>query len=658
MKKLWMSIIMLTALAMGSQAATITSTTTNGTFDVAATWVDGIVPVSTNDSVVLASRVILESDFTIGNGQSMTAATTSGRLQLGDGHFTVATGGTLDLVTGALAYMTESGAGGHFTIEAGATVKVDRYWNDENSPAYVNEWIADAAGVTTFEAGRFTLRGTSSELRVDLSNYDLVNGTTLVLVETGLLSLQNQVAGDNGWHTITLTGGWAADLDVDVGTGLIRLINISTVADTNAPVITLLGDNPMDVAQGTAFVDPGATALDDVDGDISTNIVVTGSVDANTAGIYTLDYDVSDAASNAATTVTRTVNVSAPTVVTWDGDAADGLWATALNWSGDALPTAFEIITISNAVVTVPSDFLPANAVLNLTGTASIGGTGVTRFFNAGGTINVGSQATIMSANQFWDIRDVTFNFDSGAQAGAGIWELKNNPTFQFNLDASGFTTINTSRLKGETDTTNLTWQVDMANYTGSIGTITLIDWETCDSGDPDKDITAATFQESTLNILNGGDYAGTLSFNETENSIELEVVLSTSTYATWADSFGLTGADTNLTADVEPDGLDNLMEYGLGGDPTTNDAAAIAPVSYIADDAGTDYLYHVHNQRTDDSALSFTVGATPDLVATPADPNEVSLVGESAESGGFKSVTNRTEASTDAKFINLTVEK
>lgn len=149
--------------------------------------------------------------------------------------------------------------------------------------------------------------------------------------------------------------------------------------------------------------------------------------------------------------------------------------ATAANWSDDALPVDGDTITNSNATVTVPSAFLPANAVLNLTGTASIGGTGTTRFTNAGGTIDVGSQATIMSADQFWDIRNVTFNFDSGAQAGAGVWELKDNPTFTFNLDATGFTTINTSRLKGETDTANLTCQVDLANYTGGATNITLI---------------------------------------------------------------------------------------------------------------------------------------------------------------------------------------
>ncbi|MHC4988928.1 MAG: hypothetical protein ACYTFX_10615, partial [Planctomycetota bacterium] len=65
--------------------------------------------------------------------------------------------------------------------------------------------------------------------------------------------------------------------------------------------------------------------------------------------------------------------------------------------------------------------------------------------------------------------------------------------------------------------------------------------------------------------------------------------------------------------------------------------------------------FYHVHNQNTD-SNLTFTVGATPNLVVTAADTNDVQWVGETAETNGFKTVTNRTEATPNAKFIKLEV--
>lgn len=81
--------------------------------------------------------------------------------------------------------------------------------------------------------------------------------------------------------------------------------------DTGAPVITLLGSATMNLTVGDTFTDPGATAQDAVDGDITSSIVVTGTVDTATAGTYEVKYNVTDAASNAATEVIRTIVVAA-----------------------------------------------------------------------------------------------------------------------------------------------------------------------------------------------------------------------------------------------------------------------------------------------------------------------------------------------------------
>lgn len=87
-----------------------------------------------------------------------------------------------------------------------------------------------------------------------------------------------------------------------------------TIADTTPPVITLLGDATTSIPDGTQYVDAGATANDDIDGDITPKITITGSVDTTTAGTYTLTYTISDAAGNAATPIVRTVIVEAPVV--------------------------------------------------------------------------------------------------------------------------------------------------------------------------------------------------------------------------------------------------------------------------------------------------------------------------------------------------------
>ncbi len=80
--------------------------------------------------------------------------------------------------------------------------------------------------------------------------------------------------------------------------------------DLTAPIITLLGDNPMTIYQGSDFTDPGATAEDNIDGDITSSIAVAAPVDPDTIGTYEVVYEVSDAAGNTAT-ATRTVEVIA-----------------------------------------------------------------------------------------------------------------------------------------------------------------------------------------------------------------------------------------------------------------------------------------------------------------------------------------------------------
>jgi len=93
------------------------------------------------------------------------------------------------------------------------------------------------------------------------------------------------------------------------------------VMDTTPPVITLLGQNPMSLLPGSPYVEPGYTATDNYDGDITANVAVTGSVDHNTLGTYTLYYNVSDSNGNPAEEKTRTVNVveDGPPVITLSG---------------------------------------------------------------------------------------------------------------------------------------------------------------------------------------------------------------------------------------------------------------------------------------------------------------------------------------------------
>lgn len=81
-----------------------------------------------------------------------------------------------------------------------------------------------------------------------------------------------------------------------------------TVADYQPPVITLNGEKNLYLKVGTAYQESGYTATDNFDGNITSKVSVSGSVDTSKMGYNTLVYTVSDS-SGLIATATRSVFV-------------------------------------------------------------------------------------------------------------------------------------------------------------------------------------------------------------------------------------------------------------------------------------------------------------------------------------------------------------
>ncbi len=145
----------------------------------------------------------------------------------------------------------------------------------------------------------------------------------------------------------------------------VSLVLTSSIVDTTAPVITLLGDDTVTVEVGSVYTDAGATAIDNYDGDITSSIVTVNPVDTNAIGTYIVTYNVSDVSGNAALEVTRTVNVVDTTlpVITLLGDnpatieAGDtytDAGATATDsYDGDITSSIVTVSTVNTAIVGV-----------------------------------------------------------------------------------------------------------------------------------------------------------------------------------------------------------------------------------------------------------------------------------------------------------------
>lgn len=164
---------------------------------------------------------------------------------------------------------------------------------------------------------------TSKEIRVDLKDMLLTNGgtidankTTAVKVCDGYVIAKKEEGETYSAYikcgNLYTTSGYLSN-DVKQTSK-----KTTTLKDTTKPDITLIGESEITINLGTTYKDFGARATDNVDGDITSKIKVTGSVDTSKEGSYTLTYSITDKAGNKNTKNRKVIVVKAPstTVVT------------------------------------------------------------------------------------------------------------------------------------------------------------------------------------------------------------------------------------------------------------------------------------------------------------------------------------------------------
>jgi len=125
-----------------------------------------------------------------------------------------------------------------------------------------------------------------------------------------------------------------------------------------------------------------------------------------------------------------------------------------------------------------------------------------------------------------------------------------------------------------------------------------------------------------------------------------------------WAIGYGLTGDDVAATADPDGDGINNLYEYGLGGDPTNSADIGIVPMYGTLADGGTNWFEYVYAKRSAlDSGLTYYLELTDDLIYTDWANSGYEVVGTGTIDSEFDAVTNRiSTAVSDERFIRLMI--
>ncbi|MCF7818233.1 MAG: autotransporter-associated beta strand repeat-containing protein [Kiritimatiellales bacterium] len=161
--------------------------------------------------------------------------------------------------------------------------------------------------------------------------------------------------------------------------------------------------------------------------------------------------------------------------------------------------------------------------------------------------------------------------------------------------------------------------------------------------------VAAGVYDAASLGFHGTGTYTG---------SGTLTVSTGGNNYDIWAAGWGVAlGAATD---DYDNDGLLNIYEYGLGGNPTNGSSQGNSPVFGAQTLGGTNYFGYIYPKLKDpNSSITYKLALTTDLVNIGWTTNSGYIVYGTyiAPSGDFNYVTNVTTTVESAKFIRLIIE-
>ena len=135
-------------------------------------------------------------------------------------------------------------------------------------------------------------------------NYNDLGAT----VKVGNKDLSNQVVVDYSMVDITKLGKYEVKYKVNYDDKEYTFTRYVEVVDDEAPVITLNGDEEINIVVGNSYDDPGYNVVDNYDSKASNKILIDNKVNINQVGVYEVIYKVTDDSGNTATKVRR-VNV-------------------------------------------------------------------------------------------------------------------------------------------------------------------------------------------------------------------------------------------------------------------------------------------------------------------------------------------------------------
>ncbi|OUR93868.1 hypothetical protein A9Q87_03925 [Flavobacteriales bacterium 34_180_T64] len=376
-----------------------------------------VIPDSTAPVITLNGASTI--NLNVGDNYTEQGATATDNID-GDLTSSIVISGTVNTAVGGtyLVNYNVSDAAGNAATEVTRTVNVIP---DTTAPVIT---LNGASTINLNVGGTYNEQGATATDNID-------GDITANIVTTG--TVNTAVAGT---YFVNYN---VSDAAGNAATQVTRTINVSLIVDTTAPVITLIGASTINLNVGDSYTEQGATATDNIDGDITANIVTTGTVNTAVAGSYFVNYNVSDAAGNAATQVTRTVNVNADTtapVITLVGLATINL-------------TTGDTYTEQGATATDNIDGdISANIVITGSVNTGIAGTYLVNYNVSDAAGNAAAQVTrtvnVTDPSSGCSGGISSFPYTEGFENTFGAWTQDSSDDIDWTVDANGTPSSNT----------------------------------------------------------------------------------------------------------------------------------------------------------------------------------------------------------------------
>ncbi|MGL6059048.1 MAG: glycosyl hydrolase family 18 protein, partial [Culicoidibacterales bacterium] len=280
--------------------------------------------------------------------------------------------------------------------------------------------------------------------------FDALAGVKAMDKEDGDLTSQIVVSGSVdsavvGAYTVTYSATDSQGLTTTVS----RVINVEAEVTpepevNTAPVFTGVANTTIQVGQAFDAL-AGVKATDKEDGDLTSQIQVAGSVDANVEGTYTLTYTVTDS-QELTTTATRVITVQAQTTEdNLDFNVGQGIqWPSQVNapfvdmtaWVGDSVYGNSGAANLAKLSLDTDVQFFNLGFIQAASNTIKDGkvewGFGGYSVLNEANNTNSQYQGIKQSIRELREIGgDVTISL--GGLSGTAIWEVTSDVDVLYN---------------------------------------------------------------------------------------------------------------------------------------------------------------------------------------------------------------------------------